>query len=78
MPGLNGDGNPVTHARWQGVGMTERLPSPANPYAVPLAMLEGETQVSPADHVTDRSDGSGAASWAWDEDRRQAQLAGGA
>ncbi|MBA2478517.1 MAG: hypothetical protein H0V38_07900 [Sporichthyaceae bacterium] len=59
--------------------MTDPASSSANPYVVPLAALERRTRVSPEDQVTEDSDSSGdAAAWAWNEERRQAQLAGGA
>jgi hypothetical protein len=60
--------------------MSEAVSAAAeNPYAVPLEALEQKVQVSPAVQISEESHGGeGAADWAWDEQRRQAQLAGGA
>jgi hypothetical protein len=59
--------------------MSNVVPPPENPYAVPLVALERRTRVPREAQVTEESHGSDdAAAWAWDEQRRQAQLAGGA
>jgi hypothetical protein len=59
--------------------MSDAVPPAENPYAVPLAVLEGRTRVRPEDQITEAAnDSDRAASWAWDELRRQSELAGGA
>jgi hypothetical protein len=48
-------------------------------FAVPLEALEREARVPLDDQITEGADTPGRDSgWAWDEERRQAQLAGGA
>jgi hypothetical protein len=50
-----------------------------SPFAVPLADLEREARVPLEEQITEGADAHGRDSgWAWDEERRQAQLAGGA
>lgn len=59
--------------------MNESVTPSANPYAVSRADLEETAWVSPDEQVTEGSGSSGGGSgWAWDETRRQSQLAGGA
>ncbi len=53
--------------------------APANPYAVRLDALVDEVRVARADqHEEQEATGSPSSDWAWDERRRQSQLAGGA
>jgi hypothetical protein len=48
-------------------------------FAVPLQALEREARIPLDEQITEASDAPGRATgWAWDEERRQAQLAGGA
>jgi hypothetical protein len=50
-----------------------------NPYAVSLEALERQSHVPVEERIEEVPDGSNSDSaWAWEEERRQARLAGGA
>ena len=50
-----------------------------NPYAVSLEALERQSHVPVEEQIEEVPDGSNSDSaWAWEEERRQARLAGGA
>lgn len=56
---------------------TDASRAPSNPYAVPLQDLVDEVRV-PADELVEVQSENSSSAWAWNEERRQTQLAGGA
>jgi hypothetical protein len=55
------------------------MPDPKSPFKKPLAELENAAHVPVSDQTEEQPDtDTPSSAWAWDEERRQARLAGGA